>query len=53
MKDPVYNSKPGSLDDIKMAIMTQLNAINSNKELCAIVCEFIISHMVKCIEQNG
>ena len=36
-----------------MAITAQLNAINSNKELCARVCESVISRMVKCIEQNG
>ena len=53
MKVPVYNSKPYSLDDLKMAIMTQFNAINSNRELCARVCESIIFHMTKCIEQNG
>ena len=28
MKEPVCNSKPRSLDDLKMAIMTQYNAIN-------------------------
>ena len=27
MKDPVYNSKPHSLDDLKMAITMQFNAI--------------------------
>ena len=30
MKDPVYNSKPHSLDDLKIAITTQFNAINLN-----------------------
>ena len=52
MKGPVYNSKPGSLDDLKMAITTRFNAINSNKELCARVCESVISRITKCIEQN-
>ena len=53
MKDPVYNNKPYSLDDRKMAITTQFNAINSNKELCTRVCESVISRITKCIEQNG
>ena len=53
MKDPVYNSKPRSLDDFKMAIATQFDGNNSNKELCARVCESVISCMTKCIEQNG
>ena len=55
MKDLVYNSKACSLDDIKLAITMQLNAISSNRELrvCARVCESVISHMVKCIKQNG
>ena len=53
MKDPVYNIKPHSLDDLKIAIMMQFNAINSNMELCTKVCESIISRMTKCIKQNG
>ena len=53
MKNPVYNSNTRSLDDNKIAITTKLNAINSNKESCARVCESVISRMVKCIEQNG
>ena len=32
MKDPVYNSKRHSLDDLKLAIGMQFNAINSYKE---------------------
>ena len=52
-KDPVYNSKPHSLDDFKIAIMTHFNDINSNKELCTRVCEFVISSVTKCIQQNG
>ena len=35
-----------------MAIMMQFNAINSHKELCARVCESIISRVAKCIKQN-
>ena len=31
MKDPVYNSEPHKLDDLKMAISTQFNALNSNR----------------------
>ena len=53
MKDPVYNSKPHSLNDFKMAITMQFNAVNSNKDLCTKVCESVISHMTKCIKQNG
>ena len=53
MKDPVYNSKPRSLDDLKIAITTQFNDINSNKELCFRVRESVISRKTKCIEQNG
>ena len=53
MKDPIYNSKPRSLNDLKMAITTQFNGINSNKELCARVCKSVISGMTKCIEQNN
>jgi hypothetical protein len=53
MKDPVYRCKPRNLDDLKNAITTQFNAIHSNKELCAKVCESVISRMNICIEQEG
>ena len=53
MKDPVYNSKPRGMGDLKMAITTHFNAIKSNKELCTRVCKFVISHATKCVEQNG
>ena len=53
MKDSIYNSKPLSLDDLKMATTTQFSAINSNKELCVRVWESDISRMTKCIEQIG
>ena len=53
MKDQVYNSKPCRLDDLTMAITTQFNTINSNKELCIRVGESVISCMTKCIQQNG
>ena len=43
VKDPVYNSKLRSLDNLKMEITTQFNAIYSIKELCARVYEFVIS----------
>ena len=53
MKDPVYKTKPRTLDELKAAITNEFHTINGNKALCRKICNSVRSRMEACVAQEG